>query len=113
MPTELLFSYGTLQKREIQIAQFGRELTGWPDAVPGYTSRILTVDDPAIASLVGETETPNAEPSSNPEDALTGVVFEITAEELAAADQYESAAHYRRASVTLRSGTQAWIYVHT
>ena len=112
MATELLFSYGTLQKREIQIAQFGRELTGWPDAVPGYTSRVLTVGDSAIAALVGETQTLNAEPSSNPEDTLTGVVFEITAEELAAADHYEQAAHYRRISVTLRSGTRAWSYVH-
>jgi len=46
--------------------------------------------------------------SSIPEDA---VVFEITDQELAAADKYEDVAEYRRISVTLRSGDQAWVCV--
>ncbi len=37
----LLFSYGTLQNKRVQIANFGRELTGREDALPGYTRPIL------------------------------------------------------------------------
>ena len=33
--------------------------------------------------------------------------------ELAAADEYERPALYRRVEVTLASGRQAWVYVHT
>ena len=62
----LLFSYGTLQDRKVQVAGFGRE--------------------------------------------LRGTVFEITAQELAAADKYE-VSDYKRVSVTLKSGLQAWVYV--
>src|SRR5579871_1487612 len=38
--TVLLFSYGTLQEKNVQIATFGRELTGRRDALPGYTRGI-------------------------------------------------------------------------
>ncbi len=97
-PTVLLFSYGTLQNKSVQIANFGRELTGRKDALPGYARRML-------AHLA------NAEPSSNPEDAVSGTVFEITEQELAAADKYEGVDKYRRISVVLRSGDRAWVYV--
>jgi hypothetical protein len=41
---------------------------------------------------------------------VAGVVFEITAEELVAADRYE-VAQYFRVEVTLKSGVKAWVYV--
>jgi len=97
--TVLLFSYGTLQNRSVQIANFGRELTGREDVLPGYVRRMVAIYA-------------NAEPSSDPGDAVTGTVFEISAQELAAADKYEEPADYRRIQVTLRSGVQAWVYVH-
>ena len=113
MPTELLFSYGTLQKREIQITHFGRELTGRADTLPGYRRRMLTVTEPSVIELTGETQTPTAEPSSGAGDSIAGVVFEITPDELAAVDKYEHAARYRRLRVTLSSGAEAWLYVHS
>ena len=91
-----LFSYGSLQEKDVQLANFGRELTGRPDTLPGY---ILTQSDYA-----------NAEPGS-PSDAVEGTIFEITDQELAAADLYEEPASYHRIAVTLQSGTQAWVYV--
>jgi gamma-glutamylcyclotransferase (GGCT)/AIG2-like uncharacterized protein YtfP len=106
-----LFSYGTLQKKDVQIANFGRELTGRDDVLPGYARRMMPVLDPKVAALTGEWQHAYVEPSSNPEDAVAGMVFEITEEELAAADKYEEAAEYRRIGVTLRSGDQAWVYV--
>jgi gamma-glutamylcyclotransferase (GGCT)/AIG2-like uncharacterized protein YtfP len=110
-PTVLLFSYGTLKKKSVQIANFGRELTGRQDVLPGYVRRMAAVVDPKVAALIGESQYANVEPSSNPEDAVSGMVFEITEQELAAADKYEEAAEYSRISVTLRSGAQAWVYV--
>ena len=95
---QLLFSYGTLQDRSVQLSSFGRELTGRPDALPGYARR---VSGPYF----------NAEATSNPEDAVDGVVFEVTQQELAAADRYEEAAQYHRISAVLRSGNHAWVYV--
>ena len=109
--TVLLFSYGTLQKKDVQMANFGRELTGREDALPGYARQMMAVVDPKVAALTGEWEHAYVEPSSHREDAVPGTVFDITEEELAAADIYEQAAGYSRISVRLRSGDQAWVYV--
>jgi gamma-glutamylcyclotransferase (GGCT)/AIG2-like uncharacterized protein YtfP len=107
----LLFSYGTLQNKKVQIANFGRELTGREDALPGYARRTVPISDPAVVASSGESHYANAEPSSNPEDAVSGTVFEITEQELAAADKYEEVARFHRILVTLRSGDRAWVYV--
>jgi len=95
----LVFSYGSLQDRKVQIATFGRELAGRADALPGY---VLLSGGPGPANVV---------PGSRPDDEVTGTVFAITEQELAAADEYEAADLYGRISVTLRSGEQAWVYV--
>jgi gamma-glutamylcyclotransferase (GGCT)/AIG2-like uncharacterized protein YtfP len=111
IPTVLLFSYGTLQNKSVQIANFGRELTGREDALPGYTRRMMAIADPKEAAWIGESHFANAEASSNQDDAVSGIVFEITEQELVAADRYEEVARYRRISVTLSSGDRAWVYV--
>ncbi|MCC6361989.1 MAG: gamma-glutamylcyclotransferase [Bryobacterales bacterium] len=107
----LLFSYGTLQKKDVQMATFGRELTGREDALPGYRRLSSAVSDPRVAAMIGETYYFSVEPSDRPEDAVSGMLFEITDQELAAADRYEGLAGYRRISVLLRSGSQAWVYL--
>ena len=110
-PAILLFSYGTLQYKNVQIANFGRELTGRKDALPGYTRGRVPITDPEVVASSGETYYANAVPSPNPEDAVSGTVFEITGQDLAAADKYEEPAAYRRVSVTLMSGDRAWVYI--
>ena len=97
----LLFSYGNLQQKELQAAIFGRELGGRKDFLPGYARAITDV---------GNVDYYNIEPSSDAESVVSGTLFEITEEELAAADIYEKGREYRRISVTLRSGVQAWAY---
>ena len=42
---------------------------------------------------------------------MSGTVFEIADVELAAADQYEQLAAYKRVAAMLASGKQAWMYV--
>jgi gamma-glutamylcyclotransferase (GGCT)/AIG2-like uncharacterized protein YtfP len=73
---------------------------------------MIPITDSEAATRSGQTHYANAEPSATAENVVPGTVFEITEEELAKADQYEESAHYRRISVTLQSGEQAWVYVH-
>lgn len=108
----LLFSYGTLQDRKAQLSTFGRELTGRKDALPGYIRTSVPILDPEVVAQSGESHYANARPSSNPQDAVPGTVFEITEQELAEADRHEEPAEYRRILVRLKSGDQAWVYVH-
>ncbi|MGZ3273816.1 MAG: gamma-glutamylcyclotransferase family protein [Caulobacteraceae bacterium] len=106
----LLFSYGTLQDAQVQRETFGRLLTGRADALPGYRRGTLRITSPEVVATSGAEEHPVVEPTGDPDDLVEGTVFEITPEELAAADVYE-AADYRRIAVRLRSGTEAWLYV--
>ncbi|MBI4909289.1 MAG: gamma-glutamylcyclotransferase [Acidobacteria bacterium] len=110
---ELLFSYGTLQRKDIQIATFGRELDGREDALSGYALASVPIHDPEAAAAIGETHYSNAEPSSNPGDEISGTVYAITEQELVAADKYEEDAGYRRISVELKSGITAWLYMRS
>jgi gamma-glutamylcyclotransferase (GGCT)/AIG2-like uncharacterized protein YtfP len=108
--TVRLFSYGTLQQENVQQTLFGRTLAGMPDALPGYASRMLEIVDPEVLATSGERFHPVVMETGNPGDSVAGTVFAITDAELEAADRYE-VSDYRRVSVTLVSGAEAWVYV--
>jgi gamma-glutamylcyclotransferase (GGCT)/AIG2-like uncharacterized protein YtfP len=106
----LLFSYGTLQDKAVQLANFGRELNGRADSMLGYEQTWVEITDPQVLATSGKTHHPIIKPGNDPQQEIAGMVFEITLEELEAADRYE-VADYQRVSVTLKSGVQAWVYV--
>jgi gamma-glutamylcyclotransferase (GGCT)/AIG2-like uncharacterized protein YtfP len=106
---ELLFSYGTLQQEGVQMAQFGRRLEGCADALPGWRTAMVEITDAQVLAKSGKTHHPIVMPGRK-DDSVPGMVFEITAEELAAADAYE-VADYKRVSALLASGVTAWVYV--
>ena len=106
----LLFSYGTLQLESVQLSSFGRRLTGHSDAMPGFKKTFVESTDPDVLAKSGERFHPIVSPSDDPNDSVEGMVFEITTDELAAADRYE-VADYKRVEVTLRSNLKAWVYV--
>jgi hypothetical protein len=106
----LLFSYGTLQDKAVQLANFGRELTGSPDSLPGYSTSLIAIRDLAVVATSGKANHTIAERSTNLADEVRGMVFRISNKELAAADRYE-VAEYTRVLVTLKSGRRAWVYV--
>lgn len=108
--TTLLFSYGTLQQENVQLASFGRRLDGTPDAMPGYRNSMLEITDPEVIRTSGKRFHPIVEPSGSAADEVAGTVFRITAAELAAADAYE-VSDYKRVLVLLKSGAEAWVYV--
>jgi gamma-glutamylcyclotransferase (GGCT)/AIG2-like uncharacterized protein YtfP len=107
--TELLFSYGTLQQEEVQRASFGRKLDGAADALPGWRQEMVEITDPDVLAKSGKRFHPIVMPGAQ-SDQIAGTVFEITSEELAAADRYE-VSDYKRIAVTLASGRTAWVYV--
>ena len=108
--THLLFSYGTLQMRDVQMARFGRILEGRPDALPGFRLTMIEITDPEVIAASGMDRHPLVVPSQEPSDAVDGSVFTITEAELASADEYE-VDDYVRVEVTLTSGTKAWAYL--
>jgi hypothetical protein len=108
--TELLFSYGTLRQRDVQLSTFGRLLDGRPDAIVGFDLDYVTITDPHVIATSGSDRHPILRPSDRADAAVEGTVFAISHAELLAADEYE-VDDYRRISVPLRSGDHAWVYV--
>jgi gamma-glutamylcyclotransferase (GGCT)/AIG2-like uncharacterized protein YtfP len=105
----LLFSYGTLRQPEVQLATFGRLLAGRPARVVGYRLDWLTITDPAVIATSGSDRHPLLLPDPAA-DPVAGTVFEITMDELLAADEYE-VDDYARVLVPLDTGEEAWVYV--
>jgi gamma-glutamylcyclotransferase (GGCT)/AIG2-like uncharacterized protein YtfP len=95
----LVFSYGSLREKGLQMATYGRLLSGRVDEAPGYT--------------LGRVEPHwNAQHTGHPTDRVAGTAFELTDAELAVTDQYERRDDYVRRQLVLASGAQAWMYVH-
>ena len=107
--SEKLFSYGTLQQEPVQLANFGRKLQGRADVVMGWRLQAVQITDPKVLALSGLSVHKIMVPGQTT-DEVDGVVFEITPQELKAADGYETA-DYKRVRVKLRSGTETWVYV--
>lgn len=77
---------------------------------PGYRMDWVEITDPDVLATSGKTHHPIVSPSSQANDSVAGMVFQISEDELAAADRYE-VADYKRVAVTLASGLTAWVYV--
>lgn len=106
---EKLFSYGTLQLPEVQRSLFGRLLNGQVDQLPGYTIKELKINDRAVIKKSGTEIHPILVPSGKSEDVVSGMVFELTMDELKRADEYE-VDDYERVLSRMISGAKAWIY---
>ena len=97
-----LFSYGSLQQPQVQLATFERLLSGECDELAGYELQTIVRGDKPLATL-------RRDPADRAR--VTGTVFEVSEQELLAADAYERADEYVRRPVTLVSGVAAWVYV--
>jgi gamma-glutamylcyclotransferase (GGCT)/AIG2-like uncharacterized protein YtfP len=107
----MLFSYGTLQQIDVQLATFGRPLRGEPDALPGYERSRVKIEGAVLPTIAGGTHHANVVRSQAAGGRVDGTVFEVTDAELAASDTFEAPARYERIEVTLASGKRAWVYV--
>jgi gamma-glutamylcyclotransferase (GGCT)/AIG2-like uncharacterized protein YtfP len=107
---QLLFTYGTLQYPAVQLDTFGRRIESEPDVLERYTVDYVEIPDARVVEVSGDAVHPIVRETGDPLDKVTGVVLRVTEAEIVAADEYEVAL-YRRTSVTLASGREAWIYV--
>ena len=110
--TENLFSYGTLQIEEVQLATFGRRLEGKPDILVGYSLTMIRIQDQNFAAISGATHHRNIQFTGLASDLVEGTVFTVTKKELEQADVYEEVADYKRVLVQLKSGMNAWVYLN-
>lgn len=105
-----LFSYGTLQKEQVQIETFGRILNGEKDILTGYKLEMLEITDPEVLRKSNQKYHPILEFSGNIEDEVEGILFEVTNEEILQADEYE-VEDYKRIETVFKSGKIGFIYV--
>lgn len=105
-----LFSYGTLQLPEVQLATCGRLLEGRPDALPGYRLAPLEITSAEVVAASGSAVPTIACRTGDAPDRVDGRVFLLTSDELEAIDRYEVDA-YGRTEVILGSGARAFAYV--
>ena len=107
---QLLFSYGTLQDQNVQISTFGRKLVGNFDQLTGYKLIDLQITDPNVIKLSGKDVHQILQKTGNQAGTVSGVVFELTEQELIHADSYE-VDDYKRVLLRPASGNSAWVYV--
>jgi gamma-glutamylcyclotransferase (GGCT)/AIG2-like uncharacterized protein YtfP len=107
---EYLFSYGTLQKQNVQVELFGRLLNGTRDVLEHYRIVEIEIRDEKFLATGADKYQKSLASSTDPNDAIEGMVFEMSQDELLIADRYEPA-NYKRIEVKLRSGKEAWIYI--
>ncbi len=106
---ELLFSYGTLQQKDVQLANFGRELEGVQDSLPKYVVGEITITDQRVIKESGKDIHLILRYTGNIEDEVSGTVFTMSGNEINQADDYE-VDDYKRVSAQLKSGQTCWIY---
>lgn len=97
--THYLFTYGTLQKKEVQLDVFSRPLVGFEDELTQHK-----ISDEKIANLY-----PTLQHTGKETDTIKGQVYTLSHQELQKADKYEGEA-YKRIQIQLSSGKNAWVY---
>ena len=107
---ESLFTYGTLQLEEVQLATFGRRLEGWRDALVGYRLATIKISDEDFVAKSGTADHRNLKFTGDTSDLVEGIVFALTMKELEQSDAYEPEG-YERVQVQLASGASAWVYL--
>ena len=106
---EYLFSYGTLQQKNVQLENFGRILKGSKDVLQKYIIKELEIADEHVLRLSNKKFHPILFFTNNKEDEVKGTVFKVTSAELLKADDYE-VDNYERREAILKSGIRSWIY---
>jgi len=98
MELKLLFVYGTLILPEIQLVVFGRIIKGEKDQLPGFAKKMINIEGDEYPVVFKKDD-----------ELVEGIVLEISDEELAKADIYETEV-YKRSLVNLASGRKTFVY---
>ena len=105
----LIFSYGTLQMPRVQRELLGRLVQMDDDALLGFETVAIEIDDPDVIEFSGSSTHLGLVPGA-PDARIEGKVLHIAEADLPALDEYEGE-EYRRIEVTLASGKRAWVYI--
>ncbi len=105
-----LFSYGTLQKEQVQMETFGRILKGDQDVLTGYRLEMLEITDPEVLRKSSRKFHPVLKFSGNRKNEIEGILFKVTDEEILQADEYE-VEDYQRIEAVFESGRPGFVYV--
>ena len=101
---EKLFAYASLKNEDHQKDLFGRILEGTPETLVGYILKEIQIEEE-----FGLVHYPIINQTNKPEDTISGMLYEVTKQELNQVDRYEGL-HYRRVEVQLQSDQKAWAY---
>ena len=107
----MLFSYGTLQLKAVQLETIGRVLSGAADQLVGFEMTTAEIQDRAFVAASGKSLHANVTFTGNNDDRVSGTVFQLTDDELVRCDEYERPARYHRVLAKLASGGEAWVYL--
>ena len=107
---ENLFSYGTLQQKNVQLENFERILEGSEDILRKYHLEEIEITDECVLKTSEKKFHPILFFTGNEKDEIKGIVFKITSSELLKADSYE-VDDYHRIEVILASGNKSWVYI--
>ena len=107
---ENLFSYGTLQQKNVQVESFGHTLEGTEDILQGYCLEEIEINDKFVLKTSKKNFHPILFFTGKKEDEVKGIVFTLSPLELLKADSYE-VDDYKRVKVILKSGKKSWVYV--
>ena len=107
---ELLFSYGTLQKDDVQLKIFGRLLKGSKDFLKGYKTSTIEITDESFLVKGEHKYQQTLVISENKNNTVAGTVLDVSTDDLLLADSYEPS-NYKRIKAKLASGKVAWIYL--
>lgn len=105
-----LFSYGTLQKEQVQMETFGRILRGEKDCLAGYEVSMLQITDAEVLRKSNQKYHPILQFSADENNRVEGILYELTDEEIMRADEYE-VDDYKRVEAIFTSGKKGFIYV--
>ncbi len=97
---EQLFVYGTLLDASLRQWIFGRIPEDQADRLPGFEKLERSVADAY----------PEVKRSEDPKAYVDGLCLDLSEDELARADAYETSLYYRE-KLELASGTIAWVYL--
>ena len=107
-----LFSYGTLQRPDVQLELFGRLLPGTSDSLAGYRVERIEITDEAFLEKDEDRFQKILVHTGDQNDIVKGMALELSEKEISEADKYEPV-NYKRVFVTLVSGKHAWVYVES
>lgn len=97
---EHLFTYGTLQEKQVQLDVFGHLMEGHPDGLLGFKK----LENAVYGQFPVVIQTQDAK------DKVKGTVYTLSLTDLEKADEYETEV-YKREKFPLESGLEAWVYI--